>query len=200
MARRFHDYVKDNDEWQTLEENQVFSNPFVEVAIVKVKTPSRPEGAIWTQVHRKGSCVVAPITADGKLLLVRQERIPIRASIWEFPAGQVDVAAEHDDAILRETALRELREESGHQLAEGGELIPLGPFFSSAGIMDEHAHLFVARPVVPTGKGRELDDNEAITECRAFTPEEFRQMIASSEIRDANTLSTFARMVALGIL
>ena len=27
------------------------------------------------------------------LLLVRQERVPIRATIWEFPAGQIDDAS-----------------------------------------------------------------------------------------------------------
>ena len=34
------------------------------------------------------------MTPDGRLLLIRQERIPIRAAIWEFPAGQIDDPAE----------------------------------------------------------------------------------------------------------
>jgi len=93
-----------------------------------------------------------------------------------------------------------LREESGHELAPGGELIPLGHFFPSAGFTDEHSHLLLARPVVPSPHGSKHDENEAITDCRAFAPEEFRAMIARGEIRDANTLAAFARLVALGLI
>jgi len=197
---RFHNLNQNAPGWQTLSDTEAFANPFAEVHLVKVTTPMRPEGAEWTVVHRKGACLVAPITAEGKLLLVRQERIPIRAAIWEFPAGQIDEHGEPSDTLIRETALRELREESGHELAPGGELIPLGLFFSSPGVMDEHTYLFVARPVVPSPNGTEHEATEAIAECRAFTPAELRQMIASGEIRDANSLAAFARMTATGIL
>jgi len=51
----------------------------------------------------------------------------------------------------------------------------------------------------PAGGSRH-DENEVIHECRAFTPAELRGMIAGNEILDANTLSTFARMCALGFI
>jgi len=197
---RFHTFNQDAPGWRTLEDTLAFANPFAEVHIQKVRTPMRPDGALWTVVHRKGACVVAPITAEGNLLLVRQERIPIRMAIWEFPAGQIDETEGHSDAVIRETALRELREESGHELAPGGELLPLGLFFSSPGIMDEHNYLFVARPVVPSPDGPAHEATEAIGECRAFSPADFRRMIATGEIGDANTLAAFARMTAMGVL
>jgi len=197
---RFHNLNQNNPGWRTLEDNVAFANPFAEVHIVKVSSPMRPEGATWTVVHRKGACLIAPITAEGNLLLVRQERIPIRSAIWEFPAGQIDQTGDASEALIRETALRELREESGYELAPGGELIPLGLFYSSPGVMDEHTYLFVARPVVPSPNGTEHEAAEAIAECRAFTPAELRQMIASGEIRDANSLAAFARMTAKGVL
>jgi hypothetical protein len=53
---------------------------------------------------------------------------------------------------------------------------------------------------VASARGPELDEHEAITECRAFTGEELRAMIASGEIRDANTLAAFARLVAMGLV
>lgn len=197
---RFHHLNHDAPGWTTLEDTIAFANPYAQVRLVKVTSPMRPDGATWTVIHRKGACVIAPIDAQGNILLVRQERIPIRSAIWEFPAGQIDQSGEHDDAVIRETALRELREESGYELAPGGELIPLGLFFSSPGVMDEHNHLFVARPVVASPDGPEHEATEAIGECRAFTPAEFRELIASGEIRDANTLAAFARMTAMGIL
>ncbi len=196
----FHKFIQDSPGWETLAMEKQFANPYVEVYKKQVRTPSRPEGTSWTVVHRKGAAVVAPMTADGHFILVKQERVPIRETIWEFPAGQIEESAAHDEAIIRETALRELREEAGYELGEGGELISLGHFFPSCGFTDEHSHLFVARNVVPTRDGHSPDEHEAITGCHAFTAEELRAMIASNEIRDANTLSAYARMCAMGIL
>jgi len=194
----FHDFIRDSDGWQTRQDETLFANPYLSVHRVTTTSPSRPEPFTWTVVHRKGAVVVAPMTAAGDLLLIRQERVPIRAEIWEFPAGQIDDQAEAD--AIRATGLRELQEESGYELASGGEIIPLGHFFPSAGFTDEHSHLLLARPVVPSPRGHRHDANEAILDCRAFSPAEFRAMIASGEIRDANTLAAFARLVALGLM
>ncbi len=196
----FHNFVRDSEGWELLGEELAFSNPHLQVRLTRLKTPSRPDGCAWTVAHRKAGAVVAPITANGDLLLVRQERVPVRASLWEFPAGQIDEATEHDELAIKQTALRELREEAGYELAPGGELIPMGYHLSSPGFTDEHTYLFAARPVVPSPQGPAHDTNEAITGCRAFSLAEFRAMIASNEIRDANTLSSFGRMCALGIL
>jgi 8-oxo-dGDP phosphatase len=124
--------------------------------------------------------------------------VPIRAQIWEFPAGQIDDQAEAD--AIRATGLRELQEESGYELAPGGEIVSLGHFFPSSGFTDEHSHLLLARPVVSSPRGHKHDANEAIVDCRAFSPADFRAMIASGEIRDANTLAAFARLIALELM
>jgi NTP pyrophosphohydrolases including oxidative damage repair enzymes len=57
------------------------------------------------------------MTAEGNFVLIRQERIPIRKAIWEMPAGQVDQLC--DFGSFRDVALRELREETGYELAPG---------------------------------------------------------------------------------
>jgi len=196
--QNFHSFIQSSDGWTVIAGEQQFANPYVEVYRATVTSPTRPEPFTWTVVHRKGAVVVAPMTADGKFLLVRQERVPIRATIWEFPAGQIDDTSDPD--AIRATGLRELTEEAGYELAPGGELISLGHFFPSCGFTDEHSHLVLARPVVPAAGGAKPDAAESITECRAFSTEEFRAMIASGEIRDANTLCAFARMVAMGLV
>lgn len=198
---RFHHFNQDAPGWETLEDRTLCANPYAEMHRVRVISPMRPGGADWTVIHRKGACVVAPITGQGNLVLIRQERIPVRSAIWEFPAGQIDEAGGGADGeVIRRTALRELAEESGYELAPGGELIPLGLFFSSPGVMDEHNYLFAARPVVPSPRGAAHEAGEAIGEIREVTPLELRRWIASGEIRDANTLSAFARLTALGLL
>jgi ADP-ribose pyrophosphatase len=193
---RFHRFIRNGDGWSVVSSEQQFANPFVEVHSAMVTSPTRPEPFPWTVVHRKGAVVVAPMTADGRFILVRQERVPIRATIWEFPAGQIDDASDPD--AIRATGLRELEEEAGHTLEPGGETISLGHYFPSSGFTDEHSHLLFARPVVPAAGGAQPDAAESITDCRAFSIQEIRAMIASGEICDANTLVTFARLVALG--
>src|SRR4029434_3921164 len=100
------------------------------------------------------------MTAKEYLVLIRQERVPIRATIWEFPAGQIDEHAEHDEAAIGATGLRELREESGYELESGGSVISLGHYFPSAGFTDEHSYLLLARPVILSAFGRDPDAGE----------------------------------------
>lgn len=198
-----HFLTRDVPPWRTLEITPRWSNAWVSATTHRVATPTRPEGVEWTVVHRKAAVVIAPFLADGRALLVRQERIPVRASLWEFPAGQIELPDEgrpdaEDEALLLATAARELREEAGHALAPGGRWERLGYFFTSAAFTDEHSHLVAATLVEPHAEGHAPEADEAITECRAFTPEELRTMIAAGEIRDANSLAMFARLTASG--
>ena len=152
----------------------------------------------WSVVHRKPAVVIAPLTREGKFVLIREERIPIRAAIWSMPAGQIDETLEPNEATVREVARRELREETGYELVPGAELVPLGHYFTSPGFTDEHCYFFLARPVRKTAAGAQHDDTEAIIDCREFSADVLREMIAEGEIRDANTLSIWARLVARG--
>jgi len=197
-AMRFHDFIEAEEGWKTQGDQTLFANPYLEVHGVTVTSPMRPEPFTWTVTHRKGAVVVAARTGEGKFVLVRQERVPILATIWEFPAGQID---DHEEpAAVRATGLRELREEAGYELAPDGEVTALGYFFPSAGFTDEHSHLLLASPVIRHANGAAHDTNEAISECREFSGEELRAMIASGTVRDANTLAAFARLVAMGLL
>ena len=189
--------VRDRDGWKTLGSETHFETPHLTVATDEVRTPTQ-SGRKWAVVHRKPAVVIAPLTADGKFVLIREERIPIRAAIWSMPAGQIDESLEPDDHAVRAVARRELREETGYELAPGGELVSLGYFFSSPGMTDEHCYLFLARPVQTCHSGPEHDATEAIIDCREFSADIVRQMIAEGEIRDSNTLSAWARLIARG--
>ncbi len=140
------------------------------------------------------------MTRDGRIVLIRQERIPVRSALWEMPSGQVDnVGAGESAETIEQVALRELREESGYQLAKDGKLSALGDYFSSPGFTDEHGYFFLARPV-ETIANYVRDETESILDCREFSIPEIRRMIAENEIRDANTLSMWARLSARGFL
>src|SRR5438445_1730698 len=189
--------------WETISSERHFANAHIEVVTDRVRTPARPQQRAWTIVHRKAAVIIAPMTRDGKIVLIHQERIPIREAIWEMPSGQIDNAVATNGVAaetIEQVALRELREEAGYELAKGGELIALGHYFTSAGFTDERGYFFLARPVQSCGEGPARDDGESILDCREFTVEEIRRMIAENEIRDANTLSICARLSALGLL
>ena len=157
-------------------------------------------------MHRKAAVIIAPMTRDGRIVLIRQERIPLRAAIWEMPSGQIDnsVADVADldhraSETIEQVALRELSEESGYQLAKDGKLIALGDYFSSPGFTDERGYFFLACPVEPIAN-YVRDETESILDCRAFSVPEIRRMIAENEIRDANTLGFCVRLAAHGFL
>jgi ADP-ribose diphosphatase len=197
--------VKDRN-WETISSERRFANAHLEVVTDHVRTPSRSQPRIWTIVHRKTAVIVAPMKRDGRIVLIRQERIPIREAIWEMPSGQIDntVAGGADPVRPSETmeqvALRELREEAGYELAKDGELVPLGYYFSSPGFTDERGYFFLARPVQLCKEGPARDEGESILDCREFSVQEIRRMIAENEIRDANTLGICATLAARGVL
>ena len=183
--------------WETVSSERNFANPHLEVVTDNVRTPSRSLPRAWTIVHRKAAVIIAPITRDGKIVLIHQERIPILTAIWEMPSGQIDGPAQETP---EQVALRELREEAGYELANNGELIALGQYFTSPGFTDERGHFFLAHPVQKCKERAAGDEGESILDCREFSVEEIRRMIAENEIRDANTLSIWARLWARDLL
>ena len=190
--------VQDKEGWNTVSTENDFSNQHLQVVTEKVQTPASKEPKIWTTVRRKAAVVIAPMTSDGKFLIIKEERIPIRAAIWSMPAGQID-NPDADEKEIEAVALRELHEETGFDLAPGGEVIPLGFFFTSAGLTDEHCYFFLVRPVqrAPVHK---REEGEAILECRAVDDRELSRMISKNEIRDSNTLAICARLAARGLI
>lgn len=146
--------------------------------------------------RRHTAAVVAPRTAKGSFILIRQERIAVRRILWEFPAGQVD--GDVNETTIYETALRELGEEAG--VSCSSELISLGCFFPSVGFTDECCHLFLARDVVARSEGHSHDEHEAILEVREFSERELTELVAAGEIVDSNTLAMYARLKARGLI
>jgi 8-oxo-dGTP pyrophosphatase MutT (NUDIX family) len=185
-------------EWETVSSTTNFSDDHLSVATERVTSPTRDEARVWTVVRRKSAVVIAAMTVEKKFVLVRQERIPIRQTIWEMPAGQVDQLC--GAGSFKDVALRELREETGYELAPDGEIVFLGDFFCSPGFTDEREFLFLARPVRGAAVGPVHADAESIVECREFSAGEINAMISDGTIRDANTLSTWARLLTRKII
>ncbi|MDB6120054.1 MAG: nudF [Verrucomicrobiaceae bacterium] len=193
--------VEDGQGWKKAGGTMLYESDHVQVEDVQCITPTRPDASTsWTIVHRKAAVAIAPMLEDGRFVLIHQERIPVHRTLWEFPAGQIDVPANEvtHDIVIR-TAITELREETGGELLPGGKLRPLGHFFPSQGFTQEHVYLFLARPVHLPGAASPQHD-ERFGEMKFVTAAELRLMIARNEITTALTLALYAKLAALGLL
>ena len=185
------------DDWQILEINSLFKNPYIEVFQERVILPGEVRTRDWTVVRRKQAVVIAPLTSEGNFVLIHQARIPVRKILWEFPAGQIDDSFEPGMEMIRETALRELTEETGYSLVCRRGIDLSGTLLFIARILRRNASS-VFGPACPSNriwtKTRTIANQS--WRCREFSLKDLRSMIADSVIQDANTLALFARLSA----
>jgi len=115
--------------------------------------------ARWEYVTRPNATGVVAVVAlhdDGRVVLIEQERPPVRGRVVELPAGLVgDVDAQES---MLTAAQRELLEETGYEATTWFELFT---GLSSAGLTDEAVTYFLATGLRKTGQGGGVD-GEAI--------------------------------------
>jgi ADP-ribose pyrophosphatase len=131
-------------------------------------------------VHHIGSAVVMPVDDRGRILLVRQFRLPANDYMWELPAGRRDPG----ETLLR-AAKRELREETGLTAKRWTRLVR---FFASPGFLAEEMTVFAAEGLTH-GEQEPMEDERI--QMKWFTQAEIGRMIDRGEIHDAKTLIGF---------
>lgn len=126
-----------------------FAGKLLEVRSDTVKLPNGKTGTREFVVH-PGAVLVVPVLDDGRLVLERQFRYPVRRVMLEFPAGKID-AGETPLA----TAQRELREEAGYTARTWKPVCTVHP---EIGYSTEFIDVFEASGL--THVGQQLDDGE----------------------------------------
>ncbi|MEV5015063.1 NUDIX domain-containing protein [Streptomyces sp. NPDC053780] len=116
-----------------------------------------PDGSVVTrdyQVH-PGSVAVLALDGEGRVLVIRQYRHPVREKLWEIPAGLLDVPGENP----LHAAQRELYEEA-HVKAEDWRV--LADVYTTPGGCDEAVRIFLARNLSEAeGERFAVEDEEA---------------------------------------
>jgi ADP-ribose pyrophosphatase len=128
-------------------------------------------------VRHPGAVVVLPLLPDGRVVLVKIFRAAVGETLIELPAGTLDRAE-----TPRETALRELAEETGYR---AGKIEHLLTYCMSPGILDEKMHLFLATELTPGETALEAGEEIESFSCPW---DEALQLIRSGKIHDAKSL------------
>ena len=131
-------------------------------------------------VRHAGSAVVMAFDGRGRVLLVRQFRLPVNKNLWELPAGCLD---EGETAL--QAAKRELIEETGYRARSWKKI---ASFWPSPGYVSEQMTIFLARDLTE-GEAAPMHDEKI--ETRWFAKNELDGLIGSGKIHDGKTLIGF---------
>lgn len=122
----------------------------------------------------------------GRFVMVRQHRFGIWAESLEPPGGVVDPGERPE-----QTALRELREETGYG---GGVIEPLGWVHPNPALQDNRCHAFLVRDAAPVGPPGG-DPHEEVT-LALLSRAELEAALAKGQISHALAVVALMRALA----
>jgi ADP-ribose pyrophosphatase len=153
---------------QLLKQHLFYKGRKFNFEVNRLRLPNKSEGE-WECIRHPGGALAIPITAEGKLVLVRQYRFAVQGRLLEFPAGTVEP---NEDPL--ETVKREIEEETGYHARQ----------------WDKLGEFFLARDLEKLETPPEQDEDEDI-ETVLLTPEELEKAILTGESVDAKSIASF---------
>lgn len=158
-----------------------------------VSTERVYEGRVWdlrrdtvdyngTQIVREyvdhtGAVAVLALDDDERVLLIRQYRHPVRARLWEIPAGLLDAAGESP----LEAAKRELAEEAD---LRADDWSVLGEYYTTPGGSDEAIRVYLARGLSETPERFAREAEEADIEKRWVSLDDAVAAVRSRDVQN----------------
>ncbi len=137
-----------------LRETELSSELVYEGVVLKLRRDQArmPDGAqrVREYLMHPGAAAMVPLLPDGRVLVERQFRYPLRDVFVEFPAGKRDPG----ESPLQ-TARRELIEETGYAAAEWAHLTRIHP---AVGFADESLDIFLCRELTEVGSSLDQDE------------------------------------------
>jgi ADP-ribose pyrophosphatase len=169
--------------WEHLETTYPFDHPIFRVREDLVRWPDG-HVAPYAYVQAAGAVWIVPVTAEEKIVLIRQFRYTIDNWCWEVPAGSF-----HDfDGGPLALAKRELAEEVG---GTSDDWTYIGSFRPGNSVIDETCHIVLARGVrldrEPTPEAGEIIEIHRVPAERAMA------MARNGEIPDGHSALALLR-------
>jgi ADP-ribose pyrophosphatase len=160
-----------------LEGEVVFSGRLLEVRRDRVRLPDGSE-SLREYIRHPGAVAIVALLGDGRVVLERQFRYPLRRDFIEIPAGKLEPGEAH-----LETAKRELLEETGYVAAEWRRL---GLIHNAIGYSDEGIEIWLARGLEQ--RGQQLEAGEFL-EVFTLPLTDALEMVRSGRITDVKTIA-----------
>lgn len=163
-------------EEKTMKCERIYEGKILNMRIDTVELPDKKYSKREIIEHPGGVGIIA-ITDDNHIVLVRQYRKAVDKFLLEIPAGKLEVNEEP-----RETAIRELKEETGYEFKDLKYLLE---FYPTPGYCTEKIYLFMATGLV---EGEATPDPSEFLEIEKHKIEDLIKMIDRGEILDSKTI------------
>jgi ADP-ribose pyrophosphatase len=149
------------------------------IVTLRKDTVRLEDGRVATReiIEHRPAVAIVPITDDGRIVLVRQWRVPANAELLEVPAGVIE-----PDEDIEVGLQRELQEETGYRAAR---VRRLAGFFVAPGYTTEFIHVYLAEGL--SESRLQADEDEEIT-VELHTLDEALALIQRGEIRDGKSI------------
>ena len=171
-------------EEKTLKSEKIYEGGIINLRRDKVTVQG---GTSYREIiEHNGGAVIAALTEDKKLVMVRQYRKPADKVMLEVPAGKIDPGE-----MPLEAAVRELKEETGYTASK---VEFLTEFYPSVGYSEERLYLYLCTGLTPGETC--FDENEAI-ETEEIDLDRLFKMDMSGELDDAKTIIAILMVKAL---
>lgn len=162
-------------EEKTMKTEKIYEGKIINLRIDTVELPDKKYSKREIVEH-SGSVGIIPIIANS-IVLVKQFRKSVEKILLEIPAGKIEINEEP-----RETALRELREETGYTTEK---LEYLFEFYTSPGFSNEKMYLFLSDELL---EGETSFESNEYIELEKVKIEDLIKMVDRGEITDSKTI------------
>ena len=126
-------------EEKTLKSEKIYDGAIINLRRDKVTVQG---GTSYREIiEHNGGAVIAALTEDRRLVMVRQYRKPADKVMLEVPAGKIDPGEKPIEA-----AVRELKEETGYAASK---VEFLTEFYPSVGYSEEKLYLYLCTGLTP---------------------------------------------------
>ncbi|MBF0623277.1 MAG: NUDIX hydrolase [Magnetococcales bacterium] len=183
----------DQPPFRVLVERTVFTNTCFDINADRLRDEGGREVPDFVVVspkarNREGfnGAIVLPLI-DGRFVLLRMFRHPVRRWGWEAPGGFCDAGES-----AAQTALRELREETALTCPPDA-LLPLGWVAPAPGVLNARVALFAAPGCRPVAEETAEGELGLAAGRHSFSAAEMAVLERRGELEDAATLIAFHR-------
>ncbi len=156
---------------------EVYAGRLLRVHRDRVRLPDGSEG-VREYIRHPGAVAIVALFEDGRVLLERQFRYPLRRAFIEIPAGKLEPGEDH-----LETGKRELLEETGYVAADWRKL---GHIHNAIGYSDEVIEIWLARGLEQ--RAQRLAEGEFL-EVFSVPLAEAQAMARDGRITDVKTIA-----------